>query len=231
MRIGLVCTALVLGGAAPGTSAASPASAAKKGYELKPLKETPPAEVAEKVREAVAPEGVRVVDPKGEPFADVWLRKSVPTQEAKQELGVKFGQVPEGTVLGVVRFHQKSSDFKGNAFPAGTYTVRLALQPVDGDHQGVSDTRDFVLLAPAKVDDKLDPLPTKEAVKLSVQVSGIKHPTTLYLVKPLDEDAKLPRLVEDEDLARWTLECEAPAEKGGATVRLGIVLVGKAAEL
>jgi hypothetical protein len=209
---------------------ASPAPA-KDAYKVEALKETAPADVSDKVRELLATEGLRVRDPKGEPFADIWLRKSLDSGEAKQAIGVKFGQIAEGSVLGVLRFHRKSSDFKGNAFPAGVYTFRNCLQPIDGDHQGVSDTRDFVLLSPVKVDTKPDPLATKEVIKLSVQVSGIKHPTVLYLTRILDEGTKPPRLVEDEDLATWTLDCAIPGAKDPkAQVRLGIVLIGKAQE-
>ncbi len=207
----------------------------KNGYQVEPFKEAPPADVAEKVREVLVPEALRVLDKKGGPVVDVWLRKSMPTVEGKQELGVRFSRLQEGTLLGVIRFLKKSNDFKGNDFPAGVFTMRSSLQPIDGDHQGVSETRDFVLLSPVKVDTAADPMSTKEAIKLSVQVSGIKHPTVLWLMKVTEEGAKLPRMVEDETLALWILECEVPAAakesaKASDAVRLGLVLVGKAAE-
>jgi hypothetical protein len=138
-----------LSAACGGLVAAAPA----KGYRVEPLKEAAPAEVAEPVRKALAAEGLRVLDPKGEPLVDVWLRSAVPTVEMpKAELNVKLGKVEEGALLGVIRFHKKSSDFKGNGFPAGVFTMRRGIQPVDGDHQGATETRDFALLAPAKVD-------------------------------------------------------------------------------
>lgn len=200
-------------------------------YKLEALKEAPPEGVGEKIREAFPSEGLRVLDKAGQPFADIWLRKSVPASEGKAEQGVKFGQIAEGTLLGVVRFHKPASDFKGNAFPAGVYTFRNGIQPRDGDHLGVSETRDFVLLSPVKVDTKLDPMTTKELIKLSVQVSGIKHPTVLYLMKMAEEGQKLPRLVEDADLAYWILDCQMEAaDKTKGAVRLGIILVGKSAE-
>src|SRR5262249_41356329 len=148
------------------------------------LKEAPPEGTSDKMKEVLPSEGLRVLDKAGQPFADLWLRKSVPTVDGKAEQGVSFGQLAEGTLLGVLRFHKPSSDFKGNAFPAGIYTFRNGVQPRDGDHLGVSETRDFVLLSPVKVDTKLDPMPTKEVVKLSIQASGIKHPAVLYLMKP-----------------------------------------------
>lgn len=206
------------------------ARGAEGPFKVAPLKEAPPAETAEKVREAVAAEGLRVTDKDGKPFVDVWLRKSVTTVEAKPELGVKLGQVPEGTLIGLLRFHRKGSDFKGNDFPEGLYTARIGLQPIDGDHQGVSETRDFLLLAPAKVDQKPDAMSIKEAIKLSVQSAGIKHPTVLWLRKVAGEDARLPRLVEESELGLWSLECEVPTAGDKGPLRLSIVLVGAAAE-
>src|SRR5688572_7618968 len=103
------------------------AGAAKKGFVLSPLKEAAPESVSAKVREAILAEGIRVLDANGKPFADLWLRSSVPLRSGKEVLGVKFGQLEEGTLLGVVRFHEKASDFKGNGFPSGVYTFRNGL--------------------------------------------------------------------------------------------------------
>jgi len=229
---GFVARSLLLAGLLSAACGGLVAAAPAKGYRVEPLKEAAPAEVAEPVRKALAAEGLRVLDPKGEPLADVWLRSAVPTVEMpKAELNVKLGKVEEGALLGVIRFHKKSSDFKGNGFPAGVFTMRRGIQPVDGDHQGATETRDFALLAPAKVDSSTASVTTKEAVKLSVQVAGSKHPTVLWLVRVVEEDAKLPRMVEDETLVTWALECELPvAGKEAKPLRVGLVLVGKAAE-
>jgi len=210
-------------------SALAGAAAPEKVYKLEALKEAVPAEIGEKIREAVAQEGVRILDPKGKPYVDVWLRKSIPTVDPKDEQGVKFNQLAEGTLLGVVRFHQSGSDYKSNPFPAGIYTMRNAMQPRDGDHLGVSETRDFALLSPPKADASLDPIASKDLIKLSTQVSGISHPTVLYLVKVMDE-AKPPRLFHDEDHERWIVDCETPASGKEKSIRFGLVIVGKGAE-
>lgn len=203
----------------------------KTGYALQPLKEGPPSEVAEAIRALLAKEGLRVLDRKGAPYVDLWLRAELPVQEAKEQLGVKFGDIPEGTILAAARFHKDGADFKGNDFPAGVYTLRNGLQPVDGDHQGVSETRDFILLAPAKADTRAEPVSTKEAVKLSVKGTGIKHPSILYLTRMFEDAKALPRMVEDEERELWILDLEMPrpAEKS-TKLRLGLVLVGQARE-
>ncbi len=204
---------------------------AKKGFQVEALKEASPAEVSEKIRATLGTEGLRVLDKKGETFADIWLRKAIPTVEPKEELNVKLGQLEEGALLGVIRFPQKGVDFKGNAFPAGVYTLRRGVQPVDGDHQGTAETRDFALLAPVKVDQGVEAMSTREAIKLSVQSTGLKHPSVLWLLKVSEADAKLPRMTEDETLELWKLECEIPSSlKDKKPVRLALVLVGKASD-
>jgi hypothetical protein len=210
-------------------ASATLAAGAEKGYKLEPLKEAAPADVGEKLREVLAADGIRVADAEGKPFVDVWLRKSVPTGEPSDEQGVKFNQLAEGTFLGVARFHRAGSDYKANDFPAGVYTVRNGLQPRDGDHLGVSESRDFVLLSPVKADQGLDPIAAKELVKLSTQVSGISHPTVLYLIKVVG-DAKPPRVFHDEENERWVIDLEAPASGKEKTLRFGLVIVGKGAE-
>jgi hypothetical protein len=200
-----------------------------KGHTTEALPDAAPKEVSETIRGALETKGIRVLGEDGKPHVDIWLRKSIPTVKPKEEQGVKYPALEEGTLLGVVRFHTKGSDFKGNEFPAGVYTVRYGMQPRDGDHLGVSESRDFVLLSPLKADTKLEPVPHKELVGLSVQVSGIKHPTVLYLVKP-DAKEKPPRVYKD-DAEKVILDVEAPSEeKGSAPVRLGIVVRGQAAE-
>ena len=219
-----LCVAL-LAGLIPEAAAAQP----PKAYATEVLSDPAPKDVSEAIRPALESKGIRVLGPDGKPYVDVWLRKSIPTVKAKEEQGVKFATLEEGTLLGVIRFNTKGSDFKGNEFPAGVYTMRYGMQPRNGDHLGVSETRDFVLLSPLKADTKLEAVPHKELVNLSVQVSGIKHPTVIYLVKT-DGKEKPPRVYQDST-ENVILDVEAPAEeKGGAAIRLGIVVRGQAAE-
>ena len=220
-------------------------------YTTETLKEAVPVGVSGEVRACLERVALRVLDRKGRPFADLWLRRSLRLQKAREEPGVEYGQIPEGSLLGIIRLHARGGDFRGGLFKAGVFTMRLATQPQDGDHLGVSDTRDFILLSPVKVDTKTKALSTKEVTRLSVQASGRKHPLILYLIKLYDKASKLPRIVEMEDLEYWVLDCEirgAPTAKtagstssapvgGGETttsaatpLRLSIVIEGEAEE-
>ena len=72
---------------------------------------------------------------------------------------------------------------------------------------------------------------TDAVVKESVKGSGAKHPSILYVTKLFDKPEGLPRLIEDEDYEYWILDCQiADAADAKKSVRLGLVLVGRAEE-
>ena len=107
---------------------------------------------------------------------------AVPTAEPNPSLGVLYPTLRQGGFVGVARFHAGAADFKAQKFPAGVYTMRYAVQPEDGDHQGVTESRDFLLLCAAASDPAIDAMELKELNKLSARVNGKKHPAVLYLV-------------------------------------------------
>lgn len=202
-----------------------------EGHRCESLQEAAPPSVSENVRKLLDSQGLRILGPDGKPSVDIWLRKTVPTKEDKKELGINYGFLHDGTLLGAMRFHRKTDDFRGNGFRAAVYTFRYGLQPEDGDHLGVSEARDFILLCPVKLDVKPDPIPTKEVIKLSVKASGRKHPSVLFLMKMFDKPEKLPRFFQEEDWQYWILDFEIHnQDKGKKPVRLGLVLVGLAEE-
>jgi hypothetical protein len=194
-------------------------------FAVEPLQEGAPSEVAEAIRKELAPAGSRILRG-GRPFVDFWLRAAVPTADPAKGLGILYPTLKQGGLVGVARFHGGASDFKAQKFPAGVYTMRYAIQPEDGDHQGTAESRDFLLLCQASVDPAPDPIEAKDLNKLSAKVNGKKHPAVLYLVS--GQGGKLPRVIHDETAERAVFEAEASA--GGKPLRLSIVIVGKAAE-
>lgn len=195
-------------------------------FSVEALKEGAPAEVADVIRKELAPAGSRVLRG-GKPFADFWFRTAVPTGEARAGLGILYGTLKPGGLVGVARFHGGGSDFKAQKFPTGVYTMRYAVQPEDGDHQGVTESRDFLLLCPVATDPSADAMEFKELNKLSARVNGKKHPAVLYLVS--GQGGTLPRVMRDDSAEREVFECEV-ATSGGKPLRLSLVIVGKAAE-
>ena len=184
---------------------------AKPKFRVEALEESAPVDiVSEAVRGKLSGKGHRIFDRKGRAYIDLWLASCAETVQARSNLGVNFPQFAEGTLLGVVRYHRKIEDFRGQGCAPGLYTCRYVIQPEDGDHQGVSDSRDFLLLIDAKADRKPDPRSIKELFKLSEKVVGSGHPAILYLMQRLEEEQELPRLVEDKDADLWLLECAVP---------------------
>jgi len=198
-------------------------------FAVQPLKEAPPSEAAEAIRKELPAEGHRIL--RGDkPYMDFWLRAYAPASTDKAPLGVRFGEIKPGSLLGVVRVHGGASDFKNQKYPAGVFTLRYAIQPEDGDHQGTTESRDFLLLGPASADPTPGELGEKEAIKLSSKVNGKKHPIALWLVPPAEEGKGL-RVVRNDMKETVAFECAvAEGKKDGKPLGLGIVIVGKAPE-
>ncbi|PYX10504.1 MAG: hypothetical protein DMG88_02140 [Acidobacteria bacterium] len=149
---------------------------------LGPLTDT---SVPDAVRQTLEAKGYRILLDDGMPACELWLRKNVPAQPKKDSQDVIYTQLGESALVGVVHFPKAGSDFRGQAIPAGFYTLRYALIPNDGNHLGVSPNRDFLLIVPAASDT--DPTATfkfQDLVALSRTATGTKHPGPLSLVAP-----------------------------------------------
>lgn len=201
-------------------------AALAQDVKSEPLAEAAPAEVAEAVRKELEPAGVRVVK-EGKPLFDFWLGKAIPARPPQESLQLRYTMLKPGTLVGAVKVHAEGRDFKNQKFPPGLYTLRYGEQPEDGDHQGTSETKDFLCLSPAAADVKPDAVSPEDLVKISSKAVNRKHPAVLYLVKS-ETAPKVPAIARDETNVRWILECEAGTSAG--KLRLGIVVVGKAAD-
>ena len=204
-------------------------------YTLTELKEKPPTEVKDDFKKLLGDHGVRVTDKKNKPMVDIWFRKEITKiKKPRSEDGATLtSDIAAGTFLGVIRYHKKRRDFRDKSLKAGIYTMRYGIQPTDGDHLGVSDTRDFALLCPAEKDTRIDPIAYKDLVKLSTQASGTSHPNILYMISTKDrkKSGKLPALIHDEEMelrfVDFQVNFEKEKDKG---IRLGLIVVGKAPE-
>ncbi len=179
----------------------------------------PPPELSQEVRNTFQPEALRVMQG-GQPIAEFWLRADVPEASSPStELGVSFGQLKVGTLVGAVRLAVKWSDYKNLPVAPGVYTLRYAVQPADGNHMGVAMYRDFLLLIPARMDGDPDlDFRPEELVKASAEAAVGRHPATLSLF-PIYDEVTGPKLMKN-DMDQWTLV----ARSGSLT--LGMVMLG-----
>ena len=179
-----------------------------------------PDSVPEATRELIASEGISVKD--GDAVVmRFWMRTAPFEGDPASGFGVRFDNVPEGALLGVLEFVEQGSDFREQSVPAGVYTLRFGLHPEDGNHMGVAASRDFGLLAPVEKDLEVSKNFDFDAiVELSADV-GNPHPTVARLELP--EGDQGPHLWEN-DYEHWVLDVAV------ADTVVGIVVDGHAEE-
>jgi len=177
-----------------------------------------PSEIPAAVSAVLDPNGFKV-SMDGNTLGEFWIRKELPAGESGGAgLGVNFGTIPASTLVGVAKI-SSWNDYKGQAIPAGLYTLRYGLLPSDGNHMGVSQYRDYLLLVPLGSDADPSAQPEKEELyKLSAKASGTNHPAVLSLF-PVFEDLTEPKMMQN-DAGQWMVAVPVGSAK------LGIVVVG-----
>jgi hypothetical protein len=205
---------------------ALPARADK--YSVKTVSDTaPPKEVQEPIRKLLDSRCVQLLDDKGGTLLELWFRKEMPVKatEAQVKNGLTYAEVPLSAVVGVVRVPKVTLDYRKQKVKPGVYTLRLALQPMDGDHMGTAPYNEFCLLCPADEDRKPDLLEAKALHELSGKtVEG--HPSVLVLFPGKGATAE-PKLV-DKGEGHWVLLFQLDAAAGPIKGKMdfGLTLVG-----
>lgn len=123
----------------------------------------------DRVKAALEPQGYRLTLSDGTAANEVWFRKDFPGLNT-------------GALVGLITFPKGGKDFRGQDVRAGSYTLRYAQIPEDGDHMGASPTPGFLLLIPTEEDSGPgDGMTFKEVTKLSAKTSGTNHPAPMNL--------------------------------------------------
>jgi hypothetical protein len=179
----------------------------------------PPKEVAEPVRALLDSKAMTVTDAKGKALLTVWPRKSLPAKAG--DLG--YAGLEETAVLGAVKFSAVWKDYRQQNIKPGVYTLRLGMQPMDGDHMGTAPYNEFALLTPAANDTTPDLLDPKDLQEQSKASTVRKHPGIILLFpnpKPGDKPA-----VEGKPQEHWVLSYKQPVKTGGKDAAVGVSLV------
>ena len=201
------------------------ASAADPKLTVKVEDTAPPKELAEPIRAILDGKAMHVLDDKGELVAEIWLRKELPGKATEEQVknGLTYKQIPETSIIGVVRTARQLADYRKQKVPAGVYTLRLAYQPMDGDHMGTAPYNDFCLLCPADQDKKPELLDPRDLHELSAKTIGRKHPG-LMLLFPNKMPAEAPA-VEAKPKEHFVLSYRVPVTASGQKTNLGFSLV------
>jgi hypothetical protein len=206
------------------------APAAAQSYKVEKANDSPPAELSAAVRGTLSSDALKVTGPNG-PLCEVWLRKSVPAAAPTQEMDVTFRQIAEGTLAGAIRFPGDVKDFRRQTIHAGVYTLRYALIPVDGNHLGVSEQRDFLLIGPAAADADPALLTRDQTLDLSRKATGSNHPSVWSLGPVAADGSSLPAVTHDEADDTWMLEFQLALEGGGGPVPMALIVAGHAPDI
>jgi len=142
----------------------------------------------------------------GKEVARFWfLKEWTWKQSPSTELGVNFGKIGTGSLVGVVELVDSWRDYKENRIPAGLYALRYEVMPADGNHMGVSPYRDYFLLVPLEMDDGPGVnLEYEDLVAKSMEATGVPHPGVMALYPMWDEVSETPAMMKNE-MDQWSL--------------------------
>ncbi len=192
-------------------------TAAFAQYKAEPAG-APPAEVSPSISKALQTTGTKITN-NGTAYCEIWFRADKPTGGSGGDDSVTLPNIPQGALLGVIRFDGKGSDRRGQSIKPGVYTLRYSLMPVNGDHQGAAPQRDFMVLVPAGDDKDLAAAPDFDAlVDMSKKGLGTTHPGVISLWKADDFKPGFGQQGDD-----WVIQT-----KLGDTA-IAVILIGVAA--
>ncbi len=206
------------------------AVAAENGLTLSVVDKPAPADGVEaEIKDAVVPKAYQVSDGDGV-FYEFWfvpgLKASAFGGTAKETLD----KVAEISLLGIaVVSNDEHHDFRDDPIDPGTYIMRLALQPKDGNHMGTAPYDTFAILVPAALDAELKNFHDHETmVDLASKDTVAEHPP-IFSLQPFEAaGGDVPRLQHDEEEEWHFLMLQLPVEAGGEsrTLNLGLIVEG-----
>jgi hypothetical protein len=157
--------------------------------------------------------------------AEFWFARALGTAK-KDAAGALYPELTNGEFVAVADFPKGTTDYRGQAIPAGTYALRYQYLPQDANHMGVSPNPDFLLAIPLAADpDPASELPFKKLASLSAKTTGTAHPAVIALA-PAGSLAS----VSKDDQGMTILTIEVPTAVSGKSEKLGIVLKGQATQ-
>lgn len=189
----------------------------------------PTDEISSDIAAQLAPTGYRIVRGEDTTLCHIWFVKQFSAKSGFSASASILYPFNVGDLMGVVQYVRKAGDFRAQDIEEGVYTLRYAQQPVDGNHLGTSDTRDFLLLLGADEDEDAESIPEEDLWAISAESIDSTHPGMLSMLVAEESD-DLPQMIEDSDRDLWSLLCAHPSGDDGEPLTIQFVLVGEAEE-
>ncbi len=209
------------------------ASAFGAEHQLVVTSEGPPVDVLSKeVAATLQTTGLKIMRGTTRTVCEIWFCKTWEVKEGFKETPEVLYPFQSGQLIGVLRYTRKGSDFRDETIDKGVYTLRYGQQPVDGNHEGTSVTRDFLCLIKAEKDVSTKPFDLKPMLAQSAEAAGSGHPAFMCLKKVKDKPAKLPAVRHDDDTDWWSLLATGQVVAGGkgSDLVVELVVIGHADE-
>jgi hypothetical protein len=183
----------------------------------------PPTELAGPVGKLLDKDAAVIAGKDGEPVLTVWFRAEIPAKATAEQItnGLTYREVPEGTLVGAVKFAGPFVDYRKQEIAAGVYTLRFLVQPDVGDHTGTAPHPEFLVLSPAGKDADPEPLEPKALIKLSSGSTGGDHPGVMLLF-PHPAKVAGPKLLDKDGVK--VLAVRRSVEVEGKKTVLGFAL-------
>jgi len=164
-----------------------------QGNKIEPIGAIADPGASEALKKALAAKGWRITIGDG-PYCDIWLRSGVPAGKSDAQGAVY--NLGESVLVGVISFSRATTDYRGQSVKPGTYTLRYAVHPADGNHLGISPIRDFLVLVPVAIDENPEAQPKfEELMKMSPKSTGTNHSGVISLAQT---EGAAPAKIEQE---------------------------------
>ena len=201
--------------------------AAEPKLSAKVEKAAPPDTLAEPIRKLLDEQALVVRDDDTE-LMTVWFRSVIPMKATAEQVknGLTYREIPEGELVGAVRFPEPFTDYRKQQIAAGTYTLRFAVQPDIGDHTGTAPHPDFCLMSPSKEDTSAAAVEKKKLIEVSSLVNEGRHPAVLLLWPNNGKDVGVKVLDKGEGVYVATVRRAVATEDAKATLGFAVTVAG-----
>jgi len=197
--------------------------------ELKVVDKAPPEQLSADIRARLQGKAIQLLDG-DKPAFEFWLVSELPLTSKPASRAKALDSVGTATLLGAVNVPRQRRDYRDDPLPAGVHTMRLALQPQDGNHLGTAEFSWFAVLVPASLDPKPDAITEYKAlVKASAKLTVTEHPVILSL-RPATEEGAEPKLftpAEEHKSVRVSIPARISGKDEKTSLVFEIVYEGK----
>ncbi|QJW99930.1 hypothetical protein [Frigoriglobus tundricola] len=186
-----------------------------------------PDALAEPVRKLLDEQALVVRDGDAE-LMTVWFRTEIPAKATEEQVknGLTYREIPEGALVGAVRFPAKFTDFRKQEIAAGVYTLRFAVQPDIGDHTGTAPHPEFCLMCQAKEDKSAEPIEKKKLIEVSSLVNEGRHPAVLLMWPNNGRDAGVKVVSKGDGVYAATVKRPVVAGDQKTTLGFAVTVAG-----